>query len=175
MLSQLLRKILTRCLFGFLLGLPACAPVAQADLHATPTPEYREPTSILLAYRTPRPSATPRTLTPTITPTPNLDPEDYFGGMVVSLDEVGQTIPLRLTQTFLLTLGTDYSWNITIDPPYVVSQNMKITPLPGEQGVFIARLRGKAMLRATGEPACRQTTPPCERPNVLFQIEIVVE
>ncbi len=160
-------------LLVLILGLPACAPAAQAGLPATLTPG--EPTSIVLAYRTPIPSPTPLTPTPTITYTPNPDPEDYFGGMVISLDEVGQAIPLRLTQNFLLSLGSEYAWSVEIDPPQIVSRNMKITPLPGEQGVYIARQRGKAILRATGEPACRQSQPPCDRPDVLFQINIVVE
>jgi hypothetical protein len=170
---KLITRIYPAILLFLILVLPACAPAAQAGQDATPTDQ--EPTSIVLAYRTPRPSATPVVPTPTITTTPNIDPEDYFGGMVISLDEVGQTIPLRLTQNFLLSLGPGYTWTVLVDPPEAVSQNMKITPLPGEQGVFIARQRGKAMLRATGEPICRQSQPPCDRPSVLFQIEIVVE
>jgi hypothetical protein len=88
---------------------------------------------------------------------------------------VGRTVPLRVTQYFMLSLGKEYTWTVSIDPPWVLSQNMKITPLPGEQGVYIARQRGKAVLRATGEPVCRQSQPPCARPDVLFQINIVVE
>ncbi|RPJ51911.1 MAG: hypothetical protein EHM21_01550 [Chloroflexi bacterium] len=170
-----MRTIFPVLLIALSLGLPGCGPAAQARQNGTLPPENREPTSIVLYYRTSIPSATPVPPTPAPTTTPNLDPDDYFGGMVVSLDEVGQTIPLRVTQNFLLSLGSDYTWRISIDPSWVASQNMKITPLPGEQGVFIARQRGKAVLRAEGEPACRQAQPPCERPNVVFMINIIVE
>jgi hypothetical protein len=173
MQQQTFRKTFLSILIVFLIGLPACAPAAQASLPATATDA--EPTAIVLYYRTPKPSLTPIIPTPTITYTPNPDPEEYFGGMVVSMDEVGQKIPLRLTQNFLLSLGSEYTWSVEIDPPQVVSRNMKITPLPGEQGVYIARRRGEAVLLATGAPACRQSQPPCKQPDVLFQITIVVE
>jgi len=113
--------------------------------------------------------------TPTPTSTPNPDPNYYYEGMVVTLDDVGRTVVLRIGQNFLLELGEDYTWDIEIEPATIVSKNMKITPQANDQGVFIARKRGKAVLMAVGEPSCRQSQPPCGRPNVLFQVTVVVE
>jgi hypothetical protein len=112
---------------------------------------------------------------PTITLTPNSDPDYYYGGFAITMDDVGKTLELKVRQSFLLSLGDNYTWTITIEPAQVISQNMKVTPDPGDQGVFIARHIGKASFKAIGSPACRTEQPPCTRPLVLFIMTVVVK
>ncbi len=156
--------------------LAACSPVAQVFKSLGGAGGASEPTSMVLTYRTPRPSETPYVIvTAQPTATRNEDPDYYYGGLTVSLDNVGQTVSLRKGQSFLLDLGEEYEWRVEVGPQSIISQNVKITPEPGEQGVFVARERGQAVLHAVGEPACRQAQPPCGRPSILFQVTIVVE
>lgn len=134
-------------------------------------------TSIVLEYRTPEPTLTP---TPLPSPSPTLDPgindlPDYYGGLVVTLDYAGQTITMRRGTGFLLMLGQSYNWRVSIDPPEILTPNMKITPEPGEQGVYIARELGNATLTAIGEPLCLKEDPPCVRPNLLFTLNLIIK
>ena len=143
---------------------------------ATPT-STNEPTSIVLVYRSPVPSAasTPMsTLTPVPDPGAN-DPSEYYGGLVITLDDVGKTLTMRRQGGFLLRLGEEYNWSVTVHPPEILTQNQKISPGPGEQGVFLARQKGSAVLRAVGEPVCLAFDPPCLRPEVLFEMNVLVE
>jgi hypothetical protein len=109
------------------------------------------------------------------TPTLDNDPPYYFGGLVITLDNAGQTIPLKKGQNFLLSLGSNYQWDVTVVPVEILSRNMKITPGAGEQGLYIARQPGTATLSAVGNPICRMAQPPCERPSVLFRINVLIE
>ncbi len=93
----------------------------------------------------------------------------------MTMDDVGRVVPLRKGQSFSLYLGGDYIWQVESNPDYLISQNLKISPAPGEQGIFIARERGEGILKAIGEPTCRQVDPPCERPSILFQVSVVIE
>lgn len=122
---------------------------------------------LTLAPATPMPAA--------FTPTTSNDPDYYYGGILITLDSVGQTVLMKPSNTFVLNLGDNYDWRVAIDPPDIASQNMKVTPGPGEQGIFIARKHGEAVIRAVGTPKCLKTDPPCSRPSVLFQVEIRVE
>lgn len=107
--------------------------------------------------------------------TPDSDPAYYFGGLEITLDNAGQTIPLKKGQNFLLSLGETYQWQVAVQPAEILSRNMKITPGSGEQGLYIARAQGKATLSAVGVPMCRLAQPPCSWPDVLFQIQVLIE
>ncbi len=154
----------------------SCSPVAQSIQHTAALATSSEPTSVLLTYRTPRPSRTPRIpSTPPPTATPNLDLDYYYGGQTITMDDVGRILKLRKGENFSVYLGSEYDWQVESQPDYLISQNVKITPAPGEQGIFVARQWGEGKLIAIGEPACRKAQPPCERPNIMFQISVVVE
>lgn len=166
------RALLLVGLIALLAALAACQPdtpvIEKVDL-----PLRSSPTPVPVLYRTPVPTLTPTPVTPT--PTENLDPIFYFGGMLVTLEDVGKTITLKEGQDFNLSLGEGYQWAVVIEPPELVTLNMNITPEPGDQGIYIARDSGQAVLRATGSPTCRLVSPPCMRPDLLFQIHILVE
>lgn len=100
------------------------------------------------------------------------DVADYYGGLVVTLDYVGQTIAMRPGQGFLLRLGTGFMWNVYVEPEGSLTKNPNITPEHDEQGVYIARKKGIASLSAVGVPDCVNYKPPCTRPNVIFKLTI---
>jgi hypothetical protein len=84
-------------------------------------------------------------------------------------------VRLRKREWFLLALGEDFDWQVTAEPASVLSISVRYAPAPGEQGIFVARERGAAELRAMGNPKCLKVDPPCARPSVLFKINVVVE
>lgn len=154
------------------------APVSQPPSAALPSGDTPKetPSSIVLVYHTPEPSATRLpTDTPGPTNTPNRDPAYFYGSLTINLDYAGQTVDLKRGESFLLDLSQFFTWQISFDPVDLVSRNMKITPEPGQQGVFVARKRGKTTMQAIGEPVCRQENPPCSRPAVLFSVNLVVK
>ena len=159
--------------------LSACSGASQATQTAVSIISQRITPSPQAIETTPTRTATPTMSQPTAvmvpTGTPDNDPAYYFGGMEISLDNTGQTIQLKKGQNFLLNLGENYRWNVTVQPSEILSRNMKITPGIGEQGLFIARAKGTATLRAVGLPICRMAQPPCNRPDVLFQIQVLIE
>jgi len=93
----------------------------------------------------------------------------------VTLTDDGQTITLRVGDSFLLKLGEDYDWTPTVDDQTIVSRAKHIAVVRGAQGVYDALRAGKTTLTAAGDPVCRQATPPCERPSRAFKIQIVVQ
>ena len=43
---------------------------------------------------------------------------------IITLADDGQTITLQVNETFLLKLGEEYDWNITIDDQTIVSRDV---------------------------------------------------
>ena len=106
-------------------------------------------------------SATPTALAPS-TPT-------------VTLTDDGHTLTLHAGQSFLLKLGEEYDWNITVSDQTIVSRKVNVLTVRGAQGIYDAHKAGTTTLTATGEPVCRNTNPPCERPSRQFHLTIVVQ
>lgn len=162
--------------------LSACSASRAVEYQVMPGLPVSSPTHITVVYLspTPRPTSTqvePTPIAPTVAP-PGLlydDPDYFYGGLIVTLDHVGKIIELKKRQNFLLSLGKEYDWEVTVLPETVISRNLVFTPEPGEQGIYVARGAGKATLRALGEPKCRFLEPSCTRPAVLFTVHIVVE
>jgi len=92
----------------------------------------------------------------------------------VTLDNDGGTINLTVGEQFLLKLGEEYNWSVTIADQSIVSRVVGITVVRGAQGVYEARQAGSTQLTATGDPVCRQSQPPCAAPSRQFQIQIIV-
>lgn len=157
--------------------LAACSQAVPVEVAVVPELPVSSPTPITVVYRsaTFQPSPTIFLAPATLTPTPYDDPDYFYGGLVVTLDHAGQTILLKKRQNFLLSLGKDYNWTVTVAPESVISRNMVLTPEPGEQGVYVARGSGTASLRAVGEPVCIFFDPPCMRPSLLFEAQIEIE
>ena len=92
----------------------------------------------------------------------------------VTLADDGKTISLQVGDSFLLKLGEDYDWSPIVADQAIVSRAMNIAVIRGAQGVYDSHKAGKTSLTATGDPVCRQSTPPCEQPSRAFTIQIVV-
>ena len=95
-------------------------------------------------------------------------------GRIITLDDNGKTITLQVNETFLLKLGEEYDWNITIDDQTVLSRKVNVLVVRGAQGVYEAHKPGRATLTAVGDPPCRRAKPPCAAPSRLFNLNVVV-
>ncbi|MCA9940453.1 MAG: hypothetical protein KC418_17565 [Anaerolineales bacterium] len=92
----------------------------------------------------------------------------------VTLANNNQTVTVPVGHSFLLKLGEDYTWSVDVTDDGIVSRVPNMAVVRGAQGVYEARQAGNTTLTAAGEPLCRQQTPPCGRPSILFQIHINV-
>jgi hypothetical protein len=121
--------------------------------------------ALLAACGTPSPATSP-----IATPTAG-----ESASQTVTLDNNGQTITLSVGERFLLKLGEEYDWTVTVADPSIVSRVVNITVVRGAQGVYEAHKPGSTTLTASGDPVCRQAQPPCGMPSILFEITMVVQ
>ena len=104
--------------------------------------------------------------TPVVTPEANQ--------AVVTLSNNGQTIQLKTGESFLLKLGNEYTWNISLSNPDVISLRKGVLVILGAQGIYDAIQPGTVQLTASGDPMCRQSVPACAAPSILFSVTIEV-
>jgi hypothetical protein len=95
-------------------------------------------------------------------------------GLVITRANNGQTVTMHVRDRFVLTLGEEYQWSLSISDQSVLHRVINIMPLRGSQGVFEALAPGSADLTAAGDPPCRQSTPPCAMPSVSFELKVNV-
>jgi hypothetical protein len=122
-------------------------------------------------------SAAPaRTTNPAATDSPTRTPSK--GGPpangTVTLADNGASFTLAVGDRFLLQLGTQFDWTVSIADQSVVRRVPGITVIQGAQGVFEAAAPGTTSLSATGDPPCRRSKPACGAPSILFQVTFVV-
>lgn len=94
-------------------------------------------------------------------------------GLTVTMADDGKTIPLAVGQRFLLSLGQDFNWTVTVDDPNILSRVVNITVVKGAQGVYEAKKAGSTRLHATGIVIC----PPgraCIQIALEFRAQMVV-
>jgi ABC-type Fe3+-hydroxamate transport system substrate-binding protein len=152
---------LTFTVMGMIL-LSACAPqLGQGGSNPSVTP------AVTGTSGSPEVTQEPPTGS-TVEPTPG--PEQ-----IVTLDDQGKTIYLKVGEGFLLKLGENYDWTVTISDQNVVSRVMNIAVIRGAQGVYDAHQTGTVTLSATGDPQCLLSQPACAQPSIQFEITIVVQ
>jgi hypothetical protein len=99
----------------------------------------------------------------------------FFNGRVVTFDDVGKPILLRVGDRFLLFLqrGSEEFSSTVLDPTIL----MRVTgvDIPGSQGVFEAVRSGTTTLTVEGELPCHKATPPCLAPTFQIKFSIIVE
>ena len=95
-------------------------------------------------------------------------------GQTVTLADSGKAIVLTTGESFTLSLGSGYDWQIQIADPSVVSRDPNAAPPADSQGIFVARKPGQTTLTATGNLPCATATPPCLAPTRGFHVQIVV-
>jgi predicted secreted protein len=93
----------------------------------------------------------------------------------VTLDENGGTITLKIGERFLLELGENYDWTVTVADQTILSRVVNVTVVRGAQGLYEAHKPGTTKLTAVGDPFCRKAQPPCAAPSLLFEIEVIVK
>ncbi|MFN2167673.1 MAG: S41 family peptidase, partial [Anaerolineae bacterium] len=92
----------------------------------------------------------------------------------VTLDNDGEAITLRVGDTFLLKLGEEYDWTVTVTDQTILSRMTNVMVVRGAQGLYEAQKPGMTTLTASGDPVCLQSQPPCAMPSRSFEIQVDV-
>jgi len=150
--------------------------VSQPDVSATPIIEEPNGQPIVMTVLPANSSGGSDTSNPvTQSSDPSQGSDEFFSGDV-TMQESGRTINLHTGDSFLLNLGTDqYEWTVSVDNESVLHMKMGVMVIKGAQGIYDALTPGIATLTATGDPLCRQSTPPCAMPSILFTVYVVVK
>jgi hypothetical protein len=94
----------------------------------------------------------------------------------ITLVDNGKTFIVHPDESFLLSLGMDiYDWTVSIDDQNVLSREKNVMPIRGAQGVYQAGGSGQAVLSAVGDPLCRNSTPACMLPSLIFKVTVIVQ
>jgi hypothetical protein len=132
------------------------------------------PTEILPGSPIPTAFAITEVVTPGQTVAP-LNPPAGSGSLVVTLDNINQSITMRTGDRLLLKLGEIYNWEVTTSDPDVLSRVINIMVIRGAQGLYEAHKPGQVELNAVGDPLCRSSKPACMMPSLLFKISVIVK
>jgi len=111
---------------------------------------------------------------PSATATPTATAPASGNSPIVALAKNGSTLTLNVGDHFLLNLGSSYIWSVHVSPPLIVAKANDLSAPIGTQGYYSAVAAGQTMLSAVGNPTCSTSVPPCERPSILFRLNIVV-
>ncbi|MGH2459282.1 MAG: hypothetical protein ACRDIY_10505 [Chloroflexota bacterium] len=146
--------------------LPASTPTDAGATDTSTPPSGPTPAATLPARDgTPQPSPGG--------PTPSVATGAPGGTVRVTQADNGQTITLRVGQTFLLALGSNLDWNITVADPTVVSRVVNVAVVRGAQGIYRANQAGQTTLTATGRPICAPNQA-CPMFIQLVKVNLVV-
>lgn len=170
------RLFLSGLLFGLavLLALSGCS-VVQISSSSRPPGEI--PTPIVGVIT----SSGGATAGPAVTSNPAATDFPTPGGALsgdnlnITLADQGKTLTLAPGQRFLLDLGEGFDWSPVVGDPAIVSRVPNISVIRGAQGIYEAHAPGQTTLTVTGDPTCRQSTPPCMAPSRMFSLTIVVK
>jgi hypothetical protein len=99
----------------------------------------------------------------------------FFKGQVVTLDDAGKPINLRVGDRFLLFLQNgDYEFSPTVLDETILRKVTDVE-IPGSQGVFEALRSGNTKLSAVGLLPCHKTIPSCIAPALSVEFTVLVE
>jgi hypothetical protein len=104
----------------------------------------------------------------------NAAPVDTSDAVVISPDSAGQTVNVKVGQNILVKLGEDYKWAVNVTPVFVIGKVDNATLEAGEQGLYTAKMNGRATFQLTGSPACAKDNPPCSDANKQFNVTVVI-
>lgn len=99
----------------------------------------------------------------------------FFKGQVITLDDAGKPISLRVGDRFLLFLQKDAYEFSAIPLDATILKKVTDVEIPGSQGVFEALRAGNTLLEAIGELPCHKTRPACLAPTFSVDFTVVVE
>jgi hypothetical protein len=153
----------------------ALSSCAKAELVAQPGIPTISPVTVIAGTPVPAGSTGPVTEFPAGN-NPGTATEPAPGeSRIITLNDRGSTIPLKVGDQFLLKLGEGFEWSINISDLSVISRVPNILVVKGAQGVFVAHQPGKVTLSAAGDPLCRQSKPACGMPSIAFEVTLVVQ
>lgn len=99
----------------------------------------------------------------------------FFKGQVVTLDDAGKPISLRVGDRFLLFLSKgEYEFTPSVLDETIL-QKVTDVEIPGSQGVFEALRQGSTILIAIGELPCAKAQPACLAPAIGAEFNFIVE
>jgi hypothetical protein len=154
-------------------GAPECQGYAATPVPPlvcptlTPTVVETTPTSIGVGVPQATTIAAPESAGPTLSPSPPSGP------ITITVNDNQRTFQFAVGETFTLDLGGDFDWQLQVGDERIITR--VDTGMATGQGNYRALATGRTELTAAGEPACRQASPACMMPSVLFQITIVVQ
>ncbi len=90
----------------------------------------------------------------------------------VTLENNSGVTSLQVGETFLLKLGEEYDWTVTVADQSVLSRVKNVMVVRGAQGLYEAIKTGSTTLTASGDPVCRQSQPPCDMLSRRFEIKV---
>jgi len=96
------------------------------------------------------------------------------GAPTVTLADDGRTVDLAVGQRFLLALGSNLDWTVSVADTSVLSRVVNILVVRGAQGVYVANAPGTTTLTAIGDLPCRKAKPPCAAASRGFRITVNV-
>ena len=99
----------------------------------------------------------------------------FFGGPIITHEDNGKVISLRVSDQFMLALGGGYDWTIERSDGAVIAEALTFIPIPGAQAIYEAIKPGKIDLTAKGKPNCRLSLVPCAEPDLMFQAQVIIE
>jgi hypothetical protein len=94
----------------------------------------------------------------------------------VTLANDGQTVTMKVGQTFTLALGgPPPDWTVNVADPSILRQLPTFAATPGAQGLYGAEKAGTTTLTATSTYPCQRAHPACMIPSRAFWLTVVVE
>jgi hypothetical protein len=85
----------------------------------------------------------------------------------------GKTVVLRVGDRFLVQLGDEFDWSVSVSDPSIVRRVPNVLVVRGAQGIFEAARAGETDLVATGVLHCAPNQP-CPALAAVFRVHIVV-
>lgn len=95
---------------------------------------------------------------------------------VVTLANEGQTLTMKVGQTFTLQLGgPPPDWSVDVADPSVLAPVPTFSGSPGSQGLYEAKNQGTTTLTATSSYPCQRAHPACMIASRLFRLTVAVQ
>ncbi len=99
----------------------------------------------------------------------------FFGGPIITHEDNGKVISLRVGDQFMLALGGGHDWMIERTDGAVIAEALTFIAIPGAQAIYEALKPGKIDLTAKGKPNCKLSPVPCAEPDLTFQAQVIIE
>lgn len=98
-----------------------------------------------------------------------------LGQLVITAADNGRTVTLTTNQVFVVALGKNLNWDVTIADPSIVRPLVPLRQIQilGIQGIYQAVQPGRTELTAMGAPICRPGQL-CPMFRVLVRVNLVV-